>query len=141
MSIVALAVSVATFIWTRIDKWRDRRSLGKLREPIINVGIQGVPGSGDRWTVSFTIVNRCDFDIQLEVLSVPDTFSINFGNGNGALSRHELRRYIVRAEQYAFSGSLARVSGNGAKLRFAFEITELGPKPRQLRYRIRRKLS
>ena len=83
LSIVALIISVATFILTRIDKWRDRKAVWNAKEPLINIVLERIP-TREQWEMIITATNRGDYPFYLVSMSVPDDFAMNLGDGSTA---------------------------------------------------------
>jgi hypothetical protein len=137
-STAAILISIATFIWTRVDKWRERRAIFEARKPLVNINLRSV--AINRWQVSVRIQNRGDFDLRWDRISVHDKFSLNFGDGNGAAATHVIDQHIPRYENAARACDLVRASGSTKKLRFFLEFTTLGPSETQIKIRVRRKL-
>ena len=137
-SSAAVGISIATFLWTRIDKWRDRRAAAAARKPLVNIVANAI--SSNRWHISVSVENRGDFNIRIDQIAVPRTFTMQTGHGEQPSSQREFNQHCVQGGKVGFSFELGNRISTGRKLRFAVTITELGPTDRKFTIYVRRKL-
>ena len=89
---VTRVTPVATFVWTRLDKWRDHGAAAIAKQPATNIQMEGLGGA--RWHVGFSLAKRDEYTIRLDALAVPETFVMNFGEAQAPTCRREPSRHV-----------------------------------------------
>jgi hypothetical protein len=67
VSILAVLIALAAFIWGRFDKFAERKAAKAAKDPSVDLDISGFEGG--RFDYELTIVNRADVSIALLSLS------------------------------------------------------------------------
>jgi hypothetical protein len=134
---IAILVSIAAFIWTRVDKWRERREAKEAKEPAVDCSIDQTP-TQDRWTMRLGITNRSIFTIRLDQVLVSDGFGVDFGRGrsSGNVELFEDSERISPGESKQLTATIysqgTRSPGEIARLvHVTIHIIEFQPKPQR----------
>jgi hypothetical protein len=138
IALVTGALSILTFIWTRIDKWRERSAVKAAKTPIVDGYLQ--PTGRDEWVLNSTIRNRGDFILVLDQISVSDGFTFGSAGDSSSKIRSFKNERASPHNQIRIGAHVHRRGQEKSSISITFNMTSLSPEPKRIEMVVTRDL-
>jgi hypothetical protein len=138
ISVLTALLSGLTFIWTRIDKARERSAAKATKTPIVGGYLQ--PTGTDDWVMNYSIRNRGDFILVLDQITASEGFTFSSAGGSSSKIRTFKDERATPQNQIRIGGHVHRQDQGKNTISITFSMTELSAEPGKLEMVVTREL-